>query len=197
MEGSCCQEAPPGWIKEGFEIVWEVILDGNGVTCDVALVFSCYGMLWIITIILITSIFLESDGIENINLEITECYVKACGGGNLYRSWFFFTFAVVWAQFHDWWERLKWSVLISNRVPSQCQGPRDTQMPQVEKSLNGLHLTPCILGEITVDPCRCFSLLPPYPQVYILAPILLPLNSQLEAQTDCGLGSMTLSMPTS
>ena len=49
-------------------------------TWDLAPLFFCYGMLWIITIILITSIFSENDWIENISLEITECYVKAFGG---------------------------------------------------------------------------------------------------------------------
>lgn len=91
-------------------------------------------------------------------------------GENLYRSWFFFTFAIVSVQLHVLWGGGKKNHVGFHRVMSQCQWPKKHRCFRAEKSLDDLQFTLCVLGEIAVATRGCLSIFLPGPKSYKLTP---------------------------
>lgn len=133
-----------------------------------ALLFFCYQMLWIITIILITSIFLENDWIENISLEITECYVKTFVGKTCIEVDFSSPLLLSWSGFMFHEGRLKQIMWVSTGSCPSASDPRNLDVSGW-KSL-WMIFTFCVLGEIAVGTRECLSVFPPGPNRYKLTP---------------------------
>lgn len=135
-----------------------------------ALLFFCYQMLWIITIILITSIFLENDWIENISLEITECYVKAFVGKTCIEVDFSSPLLLYLSSFMFCEGEAKKNHVGFHRVMSHCQWPKKHRHFRAENSSDDLQFTLCVLGEIAVGTRGCLSTFLPGPNSYKLTP---------------------------